>query len=112
MYSAVLILWGVDRMKTMQELYSEIAASDELKGALVEAMKANKVEDFLKAHGCEATPEEVQEFIEDKAAGDDPIELSEDELRYVVGGSFVDSVECSHKGNTCNCSNTCIRDCC
>ena len=99
-------------MKTMQELYSEIVASDELKKAFVEAMKANKLEDFLKAHGCEATREEIQEFIDAKAAEDTPIELSDDELKYVAGGSFVDSVECSHKGNTCNCSNSCIRDCC
>lgn len=99
-------------MKTVQELSSEIIASDELKKAFVEAMKANKLEDFLKAHGCEATAEEVQEFVEAKAAEDTPIELSDNELKAVAGGSFVDSVECSHKGNTCNCSNTCIRDCC
>ena len=99
-------------MKTMQELYSQIVASDELKKAIVEAMKANELEDFLKAHGCEATAEEVQEFMDAKAAGDIPIELNDDELKYVAGGSFVDSVECSHKGNTCNCSNSCIRDCC
>ena len=99
-------------MKTVQELHSEILASDELKKAFVEAMKAGKLEDFLKAHDCEATAEEIQEFIETKAAEDAPIELSEDELKRVAGGSFVDSVECSHKGDTCNCSNTCIRDCC
>ena len=99
-------------MKTIQELYSEIMANDELKKAFVESMKAGKLEDFLKAHGCEATAEEVQEFMDAKAAGDVPIELSDDELKLVAGGSFVDSVECSHKGNTCNCSNSCIRDCC
>ena len=99
-------------MKTMQELYGEIIASDELKKAFAKAMKANKLKDFLKAHDCEATREEIQEFIDAKAAEDTPIELSDDELKYVAGGSFVDSVECSHKGNTCNCSNTCIRDCC
>ena len=99
-------------MKTMQELYSEIVASDELKSAFVEAKKENKLEDFLKAQGCEATVEEVEEFIETKATEDTSIELSDDELRQIAGGSFVDSVECSHKGNTCNCSDTCIRDCC
>ena len=96
----------------MRELYDEVIASDELKKAFAQAMKANKLENFLKAHGCEATVEEVQEFVETKAAGDAPIELSDEELKYVAGGTFVDSVECSHKGNTCNCSNTCIRDCC
>jgi hypothetical protein len=99
-------------MKTVQELYGEVVASDRLKKAFTKAMKANKLEDFLKAHDCEATVEEVAEFIEAKASEDAPIELSDEELKYVAGGGFVDSVECSHKGNTCNCSNTCIRDCC
>ncbi|MDO4405106.1 MAG: hypothetical protein Q4C09_08730 [Atopobiaceae bacterium] len=39
-------------MKTAQELYSEIIASDELKKAFVEAMKADELGDFLKAHDC------------------------------------------------------------
>ncbi len=99
-------------MKTVQELYGEIVVSDELKKAFVEAMKADRLQDFLKAHDCEATVEEIQEFVETKAAEDTPIELSDNELKAVAGGSFVDSVECSHKGNTCNCSNSCIRDCC
>lgn len=98
-------------MKTIRELYSEIVASDKLKKAFVAALKQNKHEDFLKAQDCEATAEEVEEFIETKATEDTSIELSDDELRQIAGGSFVDSVECSHKGNTCNCSNTCIRDC-
>ena len=99
-------------MKTVQELYSEVIASDKLKKAFVKAMKANKLENFLKANGCEATAEEVQEFLEAKAAADTPIELTDDQLKFVAAGTFVDSVECSHKGNTCNCSNSCIRDCC
>ena len=107
-----VVVLGGDRMRTMQELYSEIIANNELKKAFVEAMKADRLGDFLKSHGCEATVEEVGEFLETKAAEDAPMELSDDELKHVAGGSFVDSVECSHKGNTCNCSNTCIRDCC
>ena len=78
-------------MKTLQELYSEIIASDELKNAFVGAMKAGKLEDFLKEHGCEATAEEVKEFIETKAAEDTPIELSEDELKQVAAGSGIHS---------------------
>ena len=98
-------------MKTVQELYSEIVASDELKKAFVEAMKANKLEDFLKAHGCEATEEEIKEYIETKAAEDAPIELSDDELRAVAGGSVATNT-CGCTGNTYECSDTCIRDCC
>ena len=76
-------------MKTMQELYSEIMASDELKKDFVEAMKAEKLGDFLKAHDCEATEAEIREFVETKAAEDIPIELSEDEIKHVVGGSGI-----------------------
>ena len=99
-------------MKTVQELYSETVTSDELKKAFVEAMKAGKLGDFLKAHGCEATEEEIQEFIETKAAEETPIELSEDEVKHVVGGSGIHSETCYCTGKTCGCSNTCIRDCC
>lgn len=99
-------------MKTVQELYDETIASDKLKKAFVAAMKANKLEGFLRTNGCEATEEEVKEFLEAKAAEDTPIELSDDQLKDIAAGSFIDSVECSHKGNTCNCSNSCIRDCC
>ena len=99
-------------MKTIEELYGEIISSDEQKKAFVEAMKAGKLGDYLKAHGCEATEEEIQEFIEAKAAEDAPIELSEDEVKHVVGGSMIHSETCYCTGNTCGCSNTCIRDCC
>ena len=99
-------------MKTVQELYSEIIANGEQKEAFVEAMKANKFEDFLKAYDCEATEEEIKEFIETKAAGDTPIELSEDELKQVAAGSGIHSETCYCTGNTCGCSDTCIRDCC
>ena len=99
-------------MKTVQELHSEILASDEPKKAFVEAMKAGKLEEFLKAHGCEAAVEEVREYIEAKAAEDTPIELSEDELAQVVGGSGIHSDTCRCTSPTCGCSDTCIRDCC
>ena len=99
-------------MKTAQELYSEIIASNEQKKAFVEAMKADKIEDFLRANDCEATAEEVREYIETKAAEDTPIELSEDELKQVAAGSGIHSETCYCTGKTCGCSNTCIRDCC
>ena len=98
-------------MKTVQELYSEIIASDELKKAFVEAMKANKLGGFLKEHGCEATEEEIKEYIETKAAEDTPIELSENELDHVAGGTVATNT-CGCTGNTYDCSDTCIRDCC
>ena len=71
-------------MKTIQELYSEIMASQELKAQFIEAAKAGKQEEFLKAHGCEATMEEVQAFLEAKQQEDAP--LSFDELENAAGG--------------------------
>ena len=71
-------------MKTIQELYNEIMASEELKGQFIEAAKAGKQEEFLKAHGCEATLQEVQAFLEANQKEDAP--LSFDELENAAGG--------------------------
>ncbi len=71
-------------MKTIQELYNEIMESQELKAQFIEAAKAGKQEEFLKAHGCEATLEEVQAFLEAKQNEDAP--LSFNELENAAGG--------------------------
>ena len=71
-------------MKTIQELYSEIMASEELKDQFIEAAKAGKQEEFLKAHGCGATLQEVQAFLTAKQSEDAP--LSFDELENAAGG--------------------------
>ena len=71
-------------MKTIQELYCEIMGSQELKEQFIEAAKAGKQEEFLKAHGCEATLEEVKAFLEAKAQEDAP--LSVDEMENAAGG--------------------------
>ena len=102
-------------MKSFQDLYTEIIQSDELKKAFVDAVKADRVLDFLKEQGCDVTPEEVREFLEEKAAENDPLELSAERLREVAGGDGDNTVLtypiCS-ASDTCACSNTCIRDCC
>jgi len=72
-------------MKTIQELYNEIMASQELKAQFIEAAKAGKQEEFLKAHGCEATLEEVRAFLEAKQSEDAP--LSFDDLENAAGGA-------------------------
>ena len=74
-------------MKTLQELYTEIMGSDELKKAFLEAAKGGKVADFLKANGCEATAEEIKAFLKEKADQ----ELSDDELDSVAGGTCNDT---------------------
>ena len=72
-------------MKTIQELYSEVMESQELKEQFIEAAKAGKQEAFLKEHGCEATLEEVKAFLEAKQQEDAP--LSVDELENAAGGT-------------------------
>ena len=74
------------QVKTLQELYEEIKASDELKKAFAEAVKAGKVTEFLKAHDCDATVDELKEFVAEKAAQDSKLELSDEELEKVAGG--------------------------
>ena len=73
-------------MKSLQEVYEEVKKSDDLKRALSEAVKAGKVTEFLKAHDCDATVDELKEFVAEKVNRDKPIELSEEELEKVAGG--------------------------
>ena len=68
---------------TIEALYKEIIASDELKSAFVEAVKAQKLGDFLKAQGCEAAEAEVVDFLKSLRKGEG--ELA-DELSAVAGG--------------------------
>ena len=69
---------------TIEALYKEILASDELKSAFVEAVKAQKLGDFLKAQGCDATEAEVVDFIKSLRSAEG--ELADDELSSVAGG--------------------------
>ena len=72
-------------MKTLQELYNELLESEELKKALAEVINGDKVEDFLKAHGCEAGKEELIAFAKEQQAKLG--ELSDDALDGVAGGA-------------------------
>ena len=67
-------------------MYEEVKASDDLKRALAEAVKAGNVTEFLKAHGCVATADELKEFVAEKAAQDKKLKLSDDELDVAAGG--------------------------
>ena len=69
---------------TIEALYKKIIASDELKSAFVEAVKAQKLGDFLKAQGCEAAEAEVVDFLKSLRKGEG--ELADDELNSVAGG--------------------------
>ena len=81
-------------MKTLQELYKEVIASEELKREFMEAAKdekegKKKVEEFVKKHGCDATFEDVKAFFEEKSND----ELSEDDVEAVAGGKQLDGAE-------------------
>ena len=71
-------------MKTMEELFQEVLGSDGLKGAFAQAVSEGRMEEFLKEHGCEASPEEVKAFLQEKQTKEG--ELSEAELDAVSGG--------------------------
>ena len=70
-------------MKTLQKLYTEILGSDEMKKSFAEAARDGKISEFLKAQGCEATMEEIQAFLKEKAGK----QLSDEELDNAAGGT-------------------------
>ena len=72
-------------MKTIQELYNEVMASEALKEELKEASQKGKVEEFLKLHDCNATMDELMSFLEGVQSEDE--DLSLDELELAAGGA-------------------------
>ena len=99
-------------MKTVQELYNEVIKNDELKKSFVEALKADKLKDFLEEQGCDAAPEEIREFLTEKESEESSLELSLEKLKEVAGGTAPVSASCTCFDNSADCSNTCIKDCC
>lgn len=73
-------------MKALEELYGEILKSEELNKAFAEALRGNKVEDFLKANGCEAGMEELAAFLGERGREAKAVELADEELDNVAGG--------------------------
>ena len=71
-------------MKTLKELYIEVNADEALKNEYIEAAENGKIEEFFKAHDCEATLSEFDEFM--KNSGGESGELSDDELDNVAAG--------------------------
>ena len=72
-------------MKTLQELYTEIISSEELKKAFADAADENKMVEFAKGHGVETTIEDIMAFLESKKQSD--TELSPEDLQDAAGGS-------------------------
>ena len=71
-------------MKTLNELYTEVAASDALKNEFLALKTPEDIVAFAKKHGCDATLDDIKAFFEEKqkASG----ELSEEDLEQVAGG--------------------------
>lgn len=69
---------------TIEALYKKIIASDELKSAFIEAVKAQKLDEFLKSQGCDAAGAEIMDFLKSLQKGEG--ELADDELSSVAGG--------------------------
>ncbi|MEE5993514.1 MAG: hypothetical protein V3G42_09770 [Oscillospiraceae bacterium] len=84
-------------MKTLQELYNEVIKSDELKKEFLEAGKNGKAEEFIKAHGCDVTLDEIKAFLENLTKSDN--ELSAEELENVAGGACNDETSIETLGS-------------
>ena len=73
-------------MKTIEELFSEVMANDELKKEFC-ALKPEEVENFAEKHGCKATFDEIKTFLTEKSAKSG--ELSDEEIERVAGGNKI-----------------------
>ena len=80
-------------MKSLEEFYQEIVASDETKAALLKAADSKTLPEFLKARGVSASPDEFAAFLKQKT----PVirqELTDSETENVAGGfSWLSAVE-------------------
>ena len=75
-------------MKTLslKELYAEVMASEALKKEYFAAANDKKVTEFLRAHGCEATEQELNAFLSNPKELPQG-EVCDDELDAVAGGT-------------------------
>ncbi len=72
-------------MASLDELYNTVLADEDEKAAFAEAAKTPEgLSAFLAERGCNATPEQVGEFL--KAKMPDQGEMSDAELDSVAGG--------------------------
>jgi len=71
-------------MKTLNELYTEVTASDELKNEFLTLKTPEEIVSFAKKNGCDATLDDIKAFFEEKQKSSG--ELNEEELEQVAGG--------------------------
>lgn len=80
-------------MKTIEELYNEVMASEEMKKEFL-TLKPEEVEGFAEKHGCQATLDEIKAFLTEKSTASG--EISDDELEQIAGGKMKpDDILCS-----------------
>lgn len=85
-------------MKNIEELYKEVMENEALKEEFTTAYREGNVSEFLKKHDCDATAEEVSEYV--NGVKDEALSL--DDLDNVAGGSCDES-----KQESCTCDITC-----
>ena len=74
-------------MKTLNELYSEVTADEALMQEYKSACENGTVGEFLRAHECRASEDEVNAFLAAHGTSGEPHgELSDDELDSVAAG--------------------------
>ena len=74
-------------MKTIEELYNEVMASEELQKEFL-ALKPEEVEGFAEKYGCKATLDEIKAYIIERNPSSG--ELSDEELNRVAGGRITE----------------------
>ena len=77
-------------MKTIEQFYNEIIASEELKEKLAAVSSAQKLDEFLKENEVEGT-KEFKEYVVEKAKTSG--ELTDEQLEAVAGGGVWDVVK-------------------
>ena len=82
--------YGDFTMKTIEELYHEVMASEDLKQEFL-SLKPEGVEGFAKKYGCKATLDEIKTFLTEKSSASG--ELSDEEIEQIAGGKGVDDVD-------------------
>ena len=71
-------------MKSLQEFFDQIMASDSLKKQYAESAQNGTLLDFAKSLGTEPTLDEIKDFIKEKMGQDEPLSL--DDMETVAGG--------------------------
>lgn len=70
-------------MKTIEELYNEVIASEELKKEFA-SLKPEQLESFAEKYGCKATLDEIKAFLAEHIPNSES--LSDEELTQIAGG--------------------------